>query len=74
MIIMNFSFMKDSWLLNVYNASWRSEHTGLVCSEHKSDFFPLNLIFCRLLDTDRPCPSLKFFRLAQPRLCCQVSQ
>lgn len=67
-IIIIFSFMKDIWFLNVHNDSWTSEHTGLLCSEHKPVFFPLNLIFCSLLDTDRSCPSLKFFRLLQTML------
>lgn len=54
-IIMIFSFMKD--FLNVHNASWRSD---LFVMNKKSDCFPLNLIFCKLLDTDRPCPSQIF--------------
>lgn len=54
-IIMIFSFMKD--FLKVHNASWRSD---LFVMNKKSDCFPLNLIFCKLLDTDRPCPSQIF--------------
>lgn len=49
--------------------SWKTEHTGLLCSEHKSDlFFPLSVTFCRL---DHIFPE-HFFRQMIPKLCCQV--